>query len=76
MAEHAIQNNADAVLFGLGAQGGKILVGAQQWIGFQVVGRIVAVVGVRLKNGVQVNAGNTQLFQVRQLLLDARKSPP
>ena len=56
-----------------GAQGGKILVGAQQWIGFQVVGRIVAVVGVGLKNGVQVNAGNAQLFQVRQLLLDARK---
>ena len=73
VAEHAIQNNADAVFFGLGAQGGKILVGAQQWIGFQVVGRIVAVVGVSLKNGVQVNAGNTQLFQVRQLLLDARK---
>ena len=73
MAEHAIQNNADAVFFGFCTQGGKILVGAQQWIGFQVVGRIVAVVGVGLKNGVQVNAGNAQLFQVRQLLLDARK---
>ena len=58
VAEHAIQNNADAVFFGLGAQGGKILVGAQQRIGFQVVGRIVAVVGVGLKNRVQVNAAD------------------
>ena len=73
MAEHTIQNDADPLLLGSGAQGGEILVGAQQRVRFQVVGRIVTMVGVRLKDGVEVNAGDTQIPQVGQFLLNTRK---
>ena len=56
MAEYTVQNDADA-FFGSGsAQGGKLLVRAKQRVGFQVVGGVVAVVGVGLKDGVQVNS--------------------
>ena len=58
MAEHAVQNDADALFRGSRAQGGKLLVRAQQRVGFQVVGRVVAVVGVGLKDGVQIDAAD------------------
>ena len=54
VAEHAVQHDADAVLGGLAAKYLKFLVGAQQRVHVQVVGGVVAVVGVRLKDGVQV----------------------
>ena len=58
MAEHAVQNNADALPGGGQAEGAELLVRAQQRVSFQVVGRVVAVVGMGLKNRVQVDAGN------------------
>ena len=71
MAEHAVQHDADAVFFGGGAQCLKILVGAQQGVHIQVVGGVVAVVGVGLKDGVEVDEIHPHLVQVRELLLDA-----
>ncbi len=76
MAEHAVQNDADAVLSGLGAQGAELLVGAQQGVGAEVIGGVVPVVGVGLEDGVQVQVGDAQAFQIGQLLADALKSPP
>ena len=73
MAEHAVQNNADALFAGGRAQGGELLVGAQQRVGLEVVGRVVAVVGVCLKDRVEVDAADAELAQVGQLLLDARE---
>ena len=71
VAEHAVQHDADAVLLGGGAQCLKILVGAQQGVHIQVVGGVVAVVGVGLKDGVEVDEIHPHLVQVRELLLDA-----
>ena len=71
MAEHAVQHNADAVLLGGGAQCLKILVGAQQGVHIQVVCGVVAVVGVGLKDGVEVDKIYPHLVQVGELLLDA-----
>ena len=71
VAEHAVQHDADAVLLGGGAQCLKILVGAQQGVHIQVVGGVVAVVGVGLKDGVEVDEIHPHLVQVGELLLDA-----
>ena len=71
VAEHAVQHDADAVLLGGGAQCLKILVGAQQGVHIQVVSGVVAVVGVGLKDGVEVDEIHPHLVQVRELLLDA-----
>ena len=71
VAEHAVQHDADAVLLGGGAQCLKIFVGAQQGVHIQVVGGVVAVVGVGLKDGVEVDEIHPHLVQVGELLLDA-----
>ena len=71
MAEHAVQHDADAVLGGFPAEHLKLLVGAQQGVHVQVVGGVVAVVGVCLKDGVQVQVVYTHLLQVGQLDADA-----
>ena len=71
VAEYTVQYDADAVLGGLAAEHLKFLVGAQQRIHVQVVGGVVAVVGVRLKNGVQVQIIHAHLPQVGELDADA-----
>ena len=71
MAEHAVQHDADAVLPGLGAEGLEILVGTQQGVYVEVVGGVVAVVGVGLEDGVQVKVIHAHLVEVGQLHLDA-----
>ena len=71
MAEHAVQHDADAVLLRFPAEHLKLLVGAQQRVHVQVVGGVVAVVGVRLKDGVQVQIIHAHLPQVGQLDADA-----
>ena len=71
MAEHTVQHDADAVLGGLAAEHLKLLVGAQQRVHVQVVGGVVAVVGVRLKDGVQVQIIHAHLPQVGELDADA-----
>ena len=71
MAEHAVQHDADAVLPGLGAEGLEILVGTQQGVYVEVVGGVVAVVGVGLEDGVQVKVIHAHLAEVGQLYLDA-----
>lgn len=71
MAEHAVQHDADAVLPGLSAEGLEILVGTQQGVYVEVVGGVVAVVGVGFKDGIQVKVIHPHLAEVGQLHLDA-----
>ena len=71
VAEHAVQHDADAILGSFLAQGLKVLVGTQQRVHVEVVGGVVAVVGVGLKDGVQVEVIHAHLVQVGQLELDA-----
>ena len=71
MAEHAVQHDADAILSSFLAQGLKVLVGAQQRVHVEVVGGVVAVVGVGLEDGVQVEVINAHLPQVGELYADA-----
>ena len=73
MAEHAVQDDADAPLLRLGAQAGELLRRAQQRVGLEIVGGVVPVVGVGLEDGVEVDAGDAQIGQVGQLLADALK---
>ena len=71
MAEHTVQHDADAVLGGLAAEHLKLFVGAQQRVHVQVVGGVVAVVGMRLKDGVQVQIIHAHFPQVGELDADA-----
>ena len=73
MAEHAVQDDADAPLLRLGAKAGELLCRAQQRVGLEIVGGVVPVVGVGLEDGVEVDAGDAQVGQVGQLLADALK---
>ena len=73
VAEHAIENDADALFGSGGAKGAELLIRAQQRVGLEVVGRVVAVVGVGLKDRVQIQAGDAEITQIRQLLLDSRE---
>ena len=69
VAEHAVQHDADAVLPGLGAEGLEVLVGTQQGVYVEVVGGVVAVVGVGLKDGVQVKVIHTHLAEAFLIIL-------
>ena len=71
MAEDAVQHDADAVLFGLGAEGHEVLIGAQKGVYVEIVGGVVPVVGVGLKDGIEVEVVHSHLPQVGQLHLDA-----
>lgn len=51
----------------------KILLGAQQRVGLHVIGGVVAVVRVGLKNGIEIEQGDPHAPQIGQLALDARK---
>ena len=62
VAEHAVQNDADALPAGRGAQLAEFLLCAQQRIRVQVVGGVVTVVGMGLKDGVQVDPADSQLL--------------
>ena len=70
VVEHRVNHNADAVLMRLFHQSGKILIGSELGIDAGIVLRIIFVGGIRLHDGVQVNARNAQLLQVRKLLLN------
>ena len=73
VAEHAVEDDRDADGLGLGTQLGKVLLGAEQRVNLSVICGVVAVVGVCLKDGIQVQAGDAQPLKVRQILGDAGK---
>ena len=71
MGKDPIQNDADATLPGLGAKGLEVLLRTQQGVDALVVRCVVAVVAVRLEDGIEIDAGDAQLLQIRELLPDA-----
>ena len=71
VAEHTVQHDANAVLGGLAAEHLELLVGAQQRVYVEIVGGVVAVVGVRLKDGVEVKVVHPHLPQIGQFDADA-----
>ena len=70
VAEHAVQQDLDPKLMRLAAQGGKVGVRPQQRVHVQVVRRVVTVVGMGLKDGVQIDGIHAQRRDVGQLLRD------
>ena len=75
MVEHAVQQDADAFFFRLGAEVPKVLPGAQHGVDLCVIRRVVAVVGGGLKNRAEVKGGDPQGRQVVQMGGHARQGP-
>ena len=69
--ENAVEHHADAPLFRFSAEKGKIRLGAQHGVDAKIVGRIIPVIGGRLKNRAEVQGGDTKALQVIQLGKDA-----
>ena len=58
VVEHTVQNNVDASSVSLAAQRAEVLLRAQQGINGVVICRVVAVVAVRFKYGVEIEGGH------------------
>ena len=71
VVEHAVEDHRDAHLGGLGAQAAEPGLVAQHGVHGQVVARVVAVVGLRLEDGVQVDGREPHVADAAQLLADA-----
>ena len=69
--ENAVQDDGNAVLFRIFAEQPEIFVCTEKRVNISIVGSIIAVVFVGFKNRVQINAGNTQLFEVVELAADS-----
>ena len=67
MVEHAVQQHPHAPRVRLAAQGAEVLRRPQHGVDGHVVGGVVAVVGGCLKNGIEVQGGHAQTFQIVQL---------
>ena len=73
MVEHTVQNNVDASCVSLAAQRAEVLLGAKHGVDGVVICRVVAVVAVRFKYGVEIDGGHRQALKIVQLLRDARQ---
>ena len=65
--EHAVQYNAHAASGGFAAQRAEVLLTAEQRVDALVIAGIVAVIGIRLKDRIEINGGNVQALQIIQL---------
>ena len=66
MVENSVQNNADTLFFTFGNQHFEFFLAAEQRIDFHIISRIVAVIGMRIENGAEINGSDSQRFQIRQ----------
>ena len=71
VVEDAVEDDADAERLRAGAQLPEVLLGAEQRVDPEEIRGVVAVVGVRLEDGVQVDRAHPHAFEVGQLLGDA-----
>ena len=69
------EDDTDAALLGCRDKGAKVLNIAEHGVDLVVVSRVVVVVALRLKDGVEVDAGDTELLQIVQLLHDPAQVP-
>ena len=71
VAEHAVKQNTDAELPGCTAERAEVLRIPEQRVNVCIIRRVVAVIGMRFKNGVEVHTRYAEALEVRQLLLDS-----
>ena len=67
MGEDTVKQDADALFLRAFAQMFKIFHRTQDRVRFFIVGGIVAMIGACLYNGIQIEAADTQIFEIRQL---------
>ena len=66
MVEDTVQHHADAAFVGFIQQEAQGFIAAQQWVYIIVIVGMVAVIGRRGKDRVEVNGSDPQVFQVIQ----------
>ena len=66
VAEHPVENDANAARVSLVAQGAEVLLRAEHGVRAAIVGRVIAVVRPRHENRVQVENADAQLLQIRK----------
>ena len=71
MVKHAVKDDRHSVSPGLGAKRAQIRLAAEQRVNFFIVGRVVAMVGMGLKNWIEIEHRHAKAFQIGQLLNDA-----
>ena len=71
VGKHAVQNDPDILPVRFFAQGFEIFLRAEHRVDALVIGGIVAVVGIRHEDRVQIQNADAERFQIRQLLPDA-----
>ena len=67
MVEHAVQHDAHAALCRLAAQRFEVLLVSEQRVDALIVARIIAMVGVRLKDRVEVQRAHMQALKIVEL---------
>ena len=67
VVEHAVQHDAHAALCRLAAQRFEVLLVSEQRVDALIVARIIAVVGVRLKDRVEVQRAHMQALKIVEL---------
>ena len=73
MIEHAVQNDAHPELVHFFHEAVKVLQSAEHRVDFEVVHRMVAVVGVALENRAQVKRSHTEPLDVIKFIFNARE---
>ncbi len=76
VAENPVEKNADSPFFSFPAQKAEILPDAQQRIDTGIIGGIIPVVGVGLKDWVEIKAGDTKGREVIQVGEDSPEISP
>ena len=71
MGEYAVVDHMDTAFFRFGAEVFEILLGAEDRVDMGVIAGIVAVVGIRFKNRVEVDTAHAEPFQIVELFGDA-----
>ena len=66
MVKYAVQNHPDAAALCLLTETAKILLRTQHGVNGTVIGSVVAVVGGRFKNGVQIQHRDAEICQIVQ----------
>ena len=66
MIEHAVQDDADAAFLCRRDERFKVLFRAQKRIDFHIIARIVAVIGDRFKDRIEINDRDVQGLQIVQ----------
>ncbi|EEG31653.1 hypothetical protein CLOSTMETH_00688 [[Clostridium] methylpentosum DSM 5476] len=76
VAENSVQDDPNTAFFRLTAEVDKILFCAEQGIDLSVISSVITVVGMRLKNGIEINHCDAELLEIREFFLDSEQVAP